>query len=237
MALIKCPECGKENVSDSAESCPDCGYGIKAHFERLKQEEEVKRKEEAKRKQEEERRRILEEARKEEKQKRDKAEAERKAETLAMLQAKMDDEKKTTTILLTWSIIWTIIAIPSLVCSWNGIIIVIALLCAIIGWALVCLSKSSYNSLVSDYNLAKKNVDDYEGEKLRRAETAYKAAKINEARRQEEEALKHPKCPMCGSTNTQRISDLNRAVSVGTMGLASSKIGKQYECKKCKHKW
>ena len=32
MALIKCPECGKENVSDTAESCPNCGYGIKAHF-------------------------------------------------------------------------------------------------------------------------------------------------------------------------------------------------------------
>lgn len=28
MALIKCPECGRENVSDSAEACPDCGYGI-----------------------------------------------------------------------------------------------------------------------------------------------------------------------------------------------------------------
>lgn len=33
MALIKCPECGKENVSDSAESCPDCGYNIKKYVE------------------------------------------------------------------------------------------------------------------------------------------------------------------------------------------------------------
>lgn len=39
MALIKCPECGRENVSDSAENCPNCGYGIKAHFEKIKQEE------------------------------------------------------------------------------------------------------------------------------------------------------------------------------------------------------
>lgn len=36
MALIKCPECGRENVSDSAESFPNCGYGIKAHFDKLK---------------------------------------------------------------------------------------------------------------------------------------------------------------------------------------------------------
>lgn len=28
MALIKCPECGKENVSDSAEMCPNCGCPI-----------------------------------------------------------------------------------------------------------------------------------------------------------------------------------------------------------------
>ena len=35
MALIKCPECGRENVSDTAEACPNCGYGIKKHFEKL----------------------------------------------------------------------------------------------------------------------------------------------------------------------------------------------------------
>ncbi len=39
-----CPECGKENVSDSAESCPDCGYQIKSHFEKIKKEEEEKTK-------------------------------------------------------------------------------------------------------------------------------------------------------------------------------------------------
>ena len=27
MALIKCPECGKE-ISDTAKSCPNCGYMI-----------------------------------------------------------------------------------------------------------------------------------------------------------------------------------------------------------------
>ncbi len=37
MALVKCPECGREKVSDSAEACPDCGYGIKAHFQEIEQ--------------------------------------------------------------------------------------------------------------------------------------------------------------------------------------------------------
>ncbi len=28
MALIKCPECGRNNVSDKADACPNCGYPI-----------------------------------------------------------------------------------------------------------------------------------------------------------------------------------------------------------------
>lgn len=45
------------------------------------------------------------------------------------------------------------------------------------------------------------------------------------------------KCPVCGSQNVNRISTTGRLFSVATFGLASSKIGKQYECKRCKHKW
>ena len=32
MSLVKCPECGKENVSDKATNCPDCGFPIAEHF-------------------------------------------------------------------------------------------------------------------------------------------------------------------------------------------------------------
>ncbi len=39
MSLINCPECGKENVSDSAIACPSCGYNLKIYFEKNKQEE------------------------------------------------------------------------------------------------------------------------------------------------------------------------------------------------------
>ena len=35
MALVKCPECGRENVSSTAESCPGCGYNVKTHYIRL----------------------------------------------------------------------------------------------------------------------------------------------------------------------------------------------------------
>jgi len=43
MALVKCPECGREKVSDSAEMCPDCGYAVKAYYDKVKQEEKEKR--------------------------------------------------------------------------------------------------------------------------------------------------------------------------------------------------
>lgn len=39
MALVTCPECGKANVSDIAEHCPECGYPIKKHYDEIKQKE------------------------------------------------------------------------------------------------------------------------------------------------------------------------------------------------------
>lgn len=47
----------------------------------------------------------------------------------------------------------------------------------------------------------------------------------------------HPICPVCKSRNTKRITTASRMISVAAVGIASGKIGKQYECLKCKHKW
>ena len=65
MALINCPECGKE-ISEHAETCPHCGYSIKDYFEKKKQEEKQKKLEkeqEERKKQEEEKKRLQEEKR------------------------------------------------------------------------------------------------------------------------------------------------------------------------------
>lgn len=45
------------------------------------------------------------------------------------------------------------------------------------------------------------------------------------------------KCPVCNSVNIKKISTIGRIASIATLGLASSKIGKQYQCNKCGHKW
>ena len=50
MSLIICPECGKENVSDSAISCPNCGFNIKEYY---CNQADIKAKEEEKKRQEE----------------------------------------------------------------------------------------------------------------------------------------------------------------------------------------
>lgn len=52
MALVTCPECGRERVSDLAETCPECGFPIKTYFEKekkkLKSEQVEKSKKEEK---------------------------------------------------------------------------------------------------------------------------------------------------------------------------------------------
>lgn len=41
MALINCPECGKQNISDTALACPQCGFAIREYTE-AKQREQTK---------------------------------------------------------------------------------------------------------------------------------------------------------------------------------------------------
>lgn len=41
-------------------------------------------------------------------------------------------------------------------------------------------------------------------------------------------------CPYCHSTDTKKISGTTRFVSTGLFGLASSKVGKQWHCNKCR---
>lgn len=41
-------------------------------------------------------------------------------------------------------------------------------------------------------------------------------------------------CPYCHSTNTEKIGTVSRAVSISLVGVASSKLGKQWHCNNCK---
>lgn len=45
------------------------------------------------------------------------------------------------------------------------------------------------------------------------------------------------KCPTCSSTNVQKISTGERAISVAMLGLLSKKINKSFKCKDCGYTW
>lgn len=45
------------------------------------------------------------------------------------------------------------------------------------------------------------------------------------------------KCPTCGSTNISKISTAKKAVGFATVGVFSSNFGKTMECKNCGYKW
>ena len=46
-----------------------------------------------------------------------------------------------------------------------------------------------------------------------------------------------PKCPTCGSTNIQKISDLRKAGGAILFGIFSKDAKSQFECKNCGYKW
>ena len=185
MALIKCPECGKENVSDSAEMCPECGYGIKAHFDLVKQ------------------RQLNQEIR------------QRKLESV-----RMPERPKRMNFAYGLAIFFGVGGLFAYTVLPGMVIIWILFVC----W--MCYEGSKqYNRETEKYNLALTNFEKYQQETVREQE--YKA-RI--------ESMK-PKCPACGSTDIQKITTMDRAVSISVVGAASGKIGKQYKCRRCKHMW
>lgn len=185
MALIKCPECGKENVSDSAEACPDCGYGIKAHFDIIKKQQQ---------KQE-----IYE---------------------MKLQSVRMPDEPKCMNFAYGLAIFFGVGTVLAFFTS------PLAGILAFIFFCWTCYSGyKQYSEEMERYNLAKANFEKYQQEIVREREYAERI-----------EALK-PKCPSCGSTQIEKITTMDRAISISMVGAASGKIGKQYKCRNCKHMW
>lgn len=223
MALIKCPECGRENVSDSAEMCPDCGYGIKAHFEKIKHEEERKRKEEQRKEQE----RIWEEKAKEEKAKEEKA---------------IIDSMPAPTKPFPWQVILGIFFAAAAIFMFciDSIFLglfegFIAFIMIVGGYSNYQDKKRIYETSLSDMERAKREA--LALDRLNQAIADEQNAKIMNAVNPFKEVTNGVKCPMCGKSLGKKISATNRALSVATFGLASGKIGKQYKCSNCGHMW
>lgn len=225
MSLIKCPECGKENVSDSAVSCPECGYAIKEHFDKIRLEEQRIAEENA-----------LKERKEAELRYKKKTEGSRQQETIKVLESRLAGAKKESVR----GGIGLAISLPLTILFWclssKGSLGILIVICAFASFASAVflingINEQKRNS--DELEIAKRDINEYEERMKQQSKIAAAQAQTYAAKN----ASKHPKCPMCGSTNTEKIGTINRAASVAAVGLASSKIGKQYQCKNCKHKW
>lgn len=251
MALIKCPECGRENVSDSAVSCPECGYGIKAHFE-----EENKRRAEQVIKQQQQRKMDSHQAEKEQKYKEYEHELRAKQQEIDAL----TEPKKPNFILSMFRKDVRVLSFFILVGPWltlafckaagiDNILLILYIVLGIIATPIwLVIGYFDFKNEVKDYEqelaLFTNNRKEWERQKeLKKANIAelYKYRADSEVERKYTPPTPSPtsqiKCPVCGSNNVERITTMDRSISVAMVGMASGKIGKQYKCKKCKHMW
>ena len=253
MSLINCPNCGRPNVSDSAENCPECNYNIKAHFE------EIKRKQK-----EFEEQKIIEEQRKQ-KEIEQKAEEEKQIECPECHESfsaklptcpncglsindnenikrlneinrleKIVKQKRDIKNFLFIFLFFLIASIFFLKGYFNGhdsfsgtfagLSSVFTFLC-FIGFAI---SISEHFENQSKLKLAKEDYDKYLEQK-KEAQIQAELASIEK----HQKYLNNAQCPYCHSRNTKKISTASRATSVALTGIASKKIGKQWHCNDC----
>lgn len=203
MALVNCPECGKENVNDQAEMCPNCGFGIKAYFDKIRQEEQ--------------RQIELDKERQNRLQSIPRPEEPKVSRAFVISMAVIF-------IVLTWLFLYSpkIYGEEGKVGAWLFEIFIF------VGLPIYIYVRQ-YQDRVEKYNLSIQDINMYKDLIIKEQDEAKDRQRAIEERK--------IKCPNCGSTNTARISTLNRAVSVATAGLASSKIGKTMQCRKCGYKW
>ncbi len=244
MALVKCPECGKENISDSAASCPVCGFGIAEYFEmEYEKADLVVRK-----------RNALEEAQEKYEKELHKIEDMKRPSSKPSLVGMILEGRGGLVAICCgiFSAIFAICVVAMLVIDIDSFAAAIVLCIPTFIFGGVCYVhikdvKSQYDREISRLD----NWEAYKDELRRNAKMNYDNVIANieknyvyKGKKPAESApvAVQPKptglvCPICGSRNIKRIGTVSRAVSVELVGLASSKIGKQYECQKCKHLW
>lgn len=205
MALIKCPECGKERVSDSAEVCPECGYGIKTHFDNIRKEKESKR-----------------------------LENEIKQQEYNRLKSIPRPEKPVfNKWFKIYLIILTVCSLCNMLYRFityngRGILISCVTFCVyvVIPFGIYY---SRFAKRVKKYNFAQSDFEEYQKQIIREQDVAIASAQVSTR----EEAIK-PECPYCHSHNTIKITTTAKVVNVAMFGVLGQKRKYQWHCNKCK---
>jgi len=234
MAMIMCPECGKE-ISDKADVCPNCGFGVK-HY--LENEREKKRNKEKLKENYENELRQLE------------TYFPRKKYFIDVL----FDKEHNGWLAIFLTIVMGLGAIACLLIFILGEIKVSTVLLFIVCLLLfftgaeggIHAAYRDFQKITEAYNEEMSNLDNVKAQKKEELLSKYneELSRIERTdfmqKKQSEQEQKQNyglKCPVCGSIKVKRLSNTSRAISVAAVGLASSKIGKQYECMSCNHKW
>lgn len=228
MALIKCPECNRD-VSENAEICPNCGLSIKEYQKSKEKANEIKLAKE----------RLI-------------AEMNKKLEEIDSLPfpdkptyfdiIKSDNNWLIFISLFTF-ILSLIIFFSSLIAfgKFDGLSAAFAVLSIIVTLVFYYGINNVYKEKLSIYN----NFEKYKTTEKKRIKENYEYSiesiieKYGREKNVNEKFVSYVglKCPVCGSLSVKRISTVSRLTSVAMVGIASSKIGKQYQCNNCKHKW
>lgn len=243
MALIKCPECGKENVSDGAMYCPECGFGIKEYFEKIEKERLQEEKREQKR---------IEEDKQKELEKQEKirsVEEVEKKKSLAQyklrkLEKDVVERQKRVNICMAITALCLLATIILYISGWNSLediyikfSIIFFLTTAFLIFItirerlLLSSAKENFENGKDKFQALEKgqnvNIDMMDLSPI----TGFEYIPLKGI------SYIGVQCPVCHSVNVKRISTTNRVISVSAVGLASSKIGKQYKCNDCSHMW
>lgn len=246
MALVKCPECGRENVSDSAESCPGCGYGIKNHYDRIKSEkierERLEKEKEMIRKyQEDEEQREIETKKREDDFIKSIPPMERNHFFIPILE------------LLFSAFVFSIGFNKYLKVSETDIRLCVlheesdpripwTLLMAA-GIALICYGLYLLIKDIKRYHMSSTNLEGYQQMIYKERYVPVSSSCNNKKEKddiydriaaEERMKLENIKCPFCSSNNVTKITNTEKVVNIALFGIFGQKRKYQWHCNNCK---
>lgn len=225
MAIIRCPECGKD-VSDTSPSCIHCGFQLAKHFSKLQAQNELQ-------KELDEKLRSIENMDTPEKPN------------------PFEEEGLWWFIVFLFMgggtfICW--LHIDLVLSDMSGMpgAFVLGLLFIALALLLIRGIFNRHKRNVANYKQKVESWDEYKEAEKERIISEYKIYSENimrygnrdgkpEGESQQKEHI--VKCPACGSTEVKKISTAKKVVSTEFWGLASSDIGKQMVCEKCGYKF
>lgn len=110
----------------------------------------------------------------------------------------------------------------------------------LVGESKMVINKNLKQQFINEYIKTSPEFDQYlfdHRDEILSKQSAEFNAKMAHGKAILEEQSRVPKCPTCGSNNISKIGTINRMVSTGLFGLASSKIGKTHKCNNCGTTW